>query len=224
MCAASYVSPSYAATERRKSLPDAPIGVRWSHRKPLRRGSRTWKYLHDVRALPETVLGFARRADVVREGPHGSAWFAHRDAAGAVTHIEIRGPTYKGSVKGGSKTLFRLPSVGPRHRIVVTEAPIDALSSAALENARTHTLYGSTGGGMGPATIREIERLVAGFAGLPGAVFLSATDANLAGDRYAAKHEALAAQSGVPFERLRPPIEGGDWNDLLKQSRQRKAP
>src|SRR5271166_3287240 len=119
MCAASYVSPSYAATERRKSLPDAPIGVRWSHRKPLRRGSRTWKYLHDARALPETILGFARRADVL------------------------------------------------------TEAPIDALSIAALENARTHTLYGSTGGGMGPATIREIELLVAGFAGLPGAVFLA---------------------------------------------------
>ncbi len=70
----------------------------------------------------------------------------------------------------------------------------------------------------------RLERLVAGLSGLPGVVFLSATDANLAGDRYAAKHEALAAQSGVPFERLRPPIEGGDWNDLLKQSRQRKAP
>jgi hypothetical protein len=34
-------------------------------------------------------------ADVVREGPYGSAWFAHRDDAGMVTHIEIRGPTSK---------------------------------------------------------------------------------------------------------------------------------
>jgi hypothetical protein len=50
------------------------------------------------------------------------------------------------------------------------------------------------------------------------ALFESAADANPAGDRYAARHQEIAEQIGVPFERLRPPIEGGDWNDVLKAS------
>jgi hypothetical protein len=32
------------------------------------------------------VLAAADAADAVREGPYGSAWFAHGDAAGTVTH------------------------------------------------------------------------------------------------------------------------------------------
>jgi hypothetical protein len=53
------------------------------------------------------------------------------------------------------------------------------------------------------------------MAMLPGALLCSATDANGAGDRFAERHLALAEQFAVPFERLRPPIDGGDWNDAL---------
>ena len=69
-------------------------------------------------------------AGVLREGPAGSAWFAHFDRAGAVAHVDVRGPTYKGSLTGRLKSLFRLPLKGPlRPRLVLTEAAIDALSS-----------------------------------------------------------------------------------------------
>ena len=45
----------------------------------------------------------------LRKVTYGSAWFAHRDDAGSVTHIEIRGPDFRGALRGGTKTLFRLP-------------------------------------------------------------------------------------------------------------------
>ncbi|HKN30224.1 MAG TPA: DUF3991 domain-containing protein [Roseiarcus sp.] len=85
--------------------------------------------------------------------PPGSAWFADRNDAGAVTHVDIRGPAYKGSLSGGAKSLFRLPPEGPAlPRLVVAEASIDALSVAAIENVRADTLYAATRGGMGPGT------------------------------------------------------------------------
>ena len=169
--------------------------------------------------LPTAVLDAAAAADAVREGAAGSAWFAHRNNDGVVTHVEIRGPDFKGSLRGGSKTLFRLPGAGPRHlHLVITEAPIDALSVAAIENIRADTLYAATGGGMGPATVQAIERLLAHMGPLTGALLAGAADADPAGERYAARYAALAAAAGVAFERLAPPA-GTDWNDFLVQRR-----
>jgi hypothetical protein len=60
--------------------------------------------------LPEAILVSARAADAVREGPRGSAWFAHRDGAGLLTGIEVRGSDYRIFSAGGDNTLFRLPA------------------------------------------------------------------------------------------------------------------
>ena len=131
--------------------------------------------------------------------------------------MDVRGPTYKGSLTGGVKALFRLPSSGPpRPRLVVAEAAIDALSLAAIENLRGDTLYAATGGGMGPGTIAALETLLVDIARLSDARFCSATDANGPGDRFADRHQSLARNFGIPFVRLRPPIEDGDWNDVLR--------
>ena len=170
------------------------------------------------RRLPQAVLKAAARADVLREGPYASAWFAHRDGEGIVTHVEVRGATYKGSLTGGAKTLFRLASdPSPFSRLVLAEAPIDALSLAAIERLQPGALYAATGGGMGPDSIAALERLLAAMAQTPAAILCSATDANAAGERFAAQHQALATKAGVAFTRLRPPLEDGDWNDALKQ-------
>ena len=107
-------------------------------------------------------------AGVLREGPVGSAWFAHFDRAGTVAHVDVRGPTYKGSLTGGAKPLFRLSLKGPPlPRLVLTEAAIDALSLAAIESLRRDTLYAATGGGMGPGTIAALEALLVNIALLP---------------------------------------------------------
>jgi Toprim-like len=125
-------------------------------------------------------------AGVLQEGPVGSAWFAHFDRAGAVAHVDIHGPTYRGSLTGGIKSLFRLPFKGPPlPRLVLTEAAIDALSLADIENLRGGTLYTATGGGMGPGTIAALEALLVDIARLPDALFCSATDADGPGDRFA---------------------------------------
>ena len=214
------LAPSYPESPRaRRADPSRPIAERWSERPKLRRGSSVWTYLAQTRGLPPAVLAAADQADVVREGPYGSAWFAHRSNDGAVSHIEIRGPDFKGSVSGGTKVLFRL--AGGRTaatRLAIAEAPIDALSLAAVEGIRSDTLYLATGGGMGPCTVEAIEQAVAAVAAHPAALLAGATDANKAGERYADKHAVLAAAAGVRFERLRPPA-GTDWNDVVRQGR-----
>jgi hypothetical protein len=98
----------------------------------------------------------------------------------------------------------------------VTEAPIDALSLAALEFIRNDTLYLATGGGMGEGSILAREGLLAGVAGSPALVMVSAADANAAGERFATRHAELAGAAGVAFLRLTP-ILGADWNDVLVQ-------
>ena len=82
----------------------------------------------------------------------------------------MRGPRFKGSLSGGAKSLFRLPAHNaPLPRLLLAEAAIDALSVAAIESLRGDTLYAATGGGMGPGTIRALEALLAGIAGMPNA-------------------------------------------------------
>jgi hypothetical protein len=197
--------------------PDRAVSVRWAERKAVWSNSPAWRYLKRQRGLPAAIIEAASVAGVLREGPVGSAWFAHFDHAGAVAHVDVRAPTYKGSLTGGAKSLFRLPlKCPPLPRLVVTEAAIDALSLAAIENLRGDTLYAATGGGMGPGTIAALETLLVDLARLPDALFCSATAADGQGDRFADRHQSLARKFAIPFARVRPSIEGGDWNEVLR--------
>ena len=213
------LSPCFPSADRaggRKDQ-DRTVAARWAERKTVWSNSPAWRYLRRQRGLSPAIIEAAAAAGVLREGPVGSAWFAHFNHAGAVAHVDVRGPTYKGSLTGGAKSLFRLPLKGPLFpRLVVTEAAIDALSLAAIENLRGDTLYAATGGGMGPGTIAALEALLVDIARLDDALFCSATDANGPGDRFADRHQSLARQFGVPFARLRPHVEGGDWNEVLR--------
>ena len=108
------LSPRFPIAERagRRKASDRPVAERWADRKAVWSGSPTWRYLARKRLLPSAILEAASAAGVLREGPAGSAWFAHFNDAGSVAHVDIRGPTYKGSLAGGAKSLFRLPPVG----------------------------------------------------------------------------------------------------------------
>ncbi|MDE1905154.1 MAG: DUF3991 and TOPRIM domain-containing protein [Rhodospirillales bacterium] len=197
---------------------DRPVAERWSGRKRLRSGCPAWRYLLEERRIPANILFAAGEQDIIRDGAYGSAWFAHRQDA-RVTHVEIRGPDFKGSLKGGDKTLFVFRSApAAACRLVIAEAPIDALSIASLEGRRPGSLYVATGGGMGPGTLDALQRICTEIKKQAGATVESAADANRAGDRYAERHAKIAEEAGVAFERLRPP-EGLDWNDVLKQGR-----
>ena len=213
------LSPRFPPVDRAggRKNPERSVAERWAERKAVWPNSPTWRYLSRKRSLPAAVIEAASAAGVLREGPVGSAWFAHFGDCGTVAHVDVRGPTYKGSLTGGAKSLFRLPPKDPLlPRLVVAEAAIDALSIAAVESLRNDTLYLATGGGMGPGTIAALEGLLASIAMLRGAHLCSAADANGPGDRFADRHRSLAEKFGIPFARLRPPIEGSDWNDFLR--------
>ncbi|WP_308218705.1 DUF3991 and toprim domain-containing protein [Ciceribacter sp. RN22] len=185
------------------------IPERWARSRMPWRGSMTWRYLHDGRHLPETIIRDAIRHDVLREGPQGSMWAAHVDADGGVTGWEERGPDWRGFSTRGSKVLFRLGSLDAE-RLCVTEAAIDAMSLAAFEGMRAGSLYLSTGGGWSPATENAVRRLAA----RPGAELFAATDANRQGETFAARLRDIAEELGCAWFRLKPPAE--DWNDALR--------
>jgi len=213
------IAPTFpeALRVRRARLPRMPVAQRWTRRHPLSGGSPAWLYLTTQRRLPDHILAVAGTADAIREGPHGSAWFAHRDEAGLLTGFEMRGPAWRGFSAGGDKTLFRVPG-GPGRpiRVTVCEGAIDALSLAAVESCRLDTLYTATTGGMGPATIAVLQQLLQCLASEPAGTLIAATDADIAGRRYAARLQEMATAAGVPFHAILPPAGLNDWNDALR--------
>ena len=212
------VSPAFPEALRPSlsDTPDRPVADRWRRRPRLRPGSPAWSYLSGQRRIPTSILTAAAAADILRDGSFRTAWFAHRGADGAVSHVEVRGPDYRGSLRGGTKTLFRFGRAGKgARRLAVTEAPIDALSLAAIDGHRPDTLYVATGGGIGPGTVSALQGAMRVIVGAPGARLLAATDANRAGDRYAERLSEIAAEAGVAVERMRP-TGGTDWNDILR--------
>jgi hypothetical protein len=209
--------PEVLRTRRTRTALALASADRWEKCQHLSHGSPAWLYLVGQRGLPDSVLMAARAADAVREGPRGSAWFAHRGTAGSLTGIEMRGTDFRKFSAGGGKTLFRLPGgPAPLPRVAVCEAAIDALSLAAIEHCRPDTLYAATAGGMGPATVAALQQILLDFASDPAAVLIAATDADTAGRRHAARLEVLAVEAGVRFDMLLPPAGLNDWNDALR--------
>lgn len=202
---------------RQQAGPAPPVAALWRSRPPLAPGSPSWAYLATERAIPAAILEHAIRLDAIRAGPRGSVWFAHTDHADRLTGIEMRGPLWRGFSANGRKTLFRLPIGDPCHRLVVLEAPITALSLAALEGTPGGSLYVATAGGMGPGTIEALGQLLDALGGKPAAMLVAATDADLAGDRYAETFAQMADARHMTTHRLRPPRRGDDWNDVLRR-------
>jgi Toprim-like/Protein of unknown function (DUF3991) len=213
------IAPVFPETLRARREWTSPVAVadRWARRPPLSPGSPAWLYLTQRRGLTETTLVAACAADAIREGPRGSAWFAHRDGVGRLSGIEMRGADYRKFSAGGEKTLFRLPGgPGPLPRIAVCEAAIDTLSLAAIERGRDDTLYVATAGGMGPGTVAALQRLLQGVATEQAGLLIAATDADTAGRRYAARLREMATQAAVRFDAILPPDGLNDWNDALR--------
>lgn len=204
------VGRSWEAPERAR--PILALAERWERRPPPSERSASWCYLAGERAIPASVLYAALAKDLLRAGPAGSMWAAHRDDAGRLTGWEERGPDWRGFSTAGEKVLFRLgDSAAPR--VCVAEAAIDALSLAALDGMRGDTLYVSTGGGWSPTTDTALRAL----AERQGTLLLAATDNDRQGEIYAGRLEALCASAGSAYGRLTP--QGQDWNRDLAARR-----
>lgn len=210
------IAPSHSIWRRQvRDRANTEITKRWSDRRLLTRGSAAHEYLLRQRAIPGPSLELASAAGLIREGPFGSAWFAHHDDQGKVTGWEERGQVWRGFSSGGAKTLFRFGNpLGPR--LCVTEAAIDALSLSTLEGRRSDTLYASTAGGWPPAT----EAAVTLFAERIDLI-VAATDRDSQGEAYADRLRRIALSADCGFQRLRP--IGEDWNEDLQQKEERKG-
>ena len=160
-------------------------------------GSPAWRYLTRERGIPAEILKQAVACDRLREGPQGSMWAAHGDSAGAVTGWEERGPEWRGFATDGAKKLFRFGPVGSE-RICITEAAIDAMSVAAIEDLRPDTLYVSTGGGWSPATDEAIRDL----AKRANAWLVAATDNNRQGASWRNRRSDAQARAAGAGDRL----------------------
>lgn len=200
-------SPVWTRVSRPPAL--TSVADRWACRTVPRPGSATWRYLADLRCIPDTIIAAAVVQGRLREGPQGSMWAAHDDLAGRVIGWEERGPRWRGFATDGTKELFRFGPIGAQ-RICITEAAIDALSLAAIEVLRDDTLYVSTGGGWSPAT----DEAIRGLAGRVNTRLVAATDNNRQGDVYADRIRAIAAEATALYARSRP--RAGDWNEDLK--------
>ena len=203
-------APAWRPTARPKPL--ASIAQRWRRRSEPRPGSASWRYLVDERHIPERIIVAAIAEGRLREGPQGSMWAAHSDSVGVITGWEERGPSWRGFATGGAKELFRLGAADCL-RICVTEAAVDAMSLAALEELRDDTLYISTGGGWAPAT----ETAIRALAGRANAVIVAATDNNRQGEVYARRIQEIADEAGSRFVRSQPRTD--DWNEDLSAAR-----
>ncbi len=204
-------TPSEPVWEResRDRKPDLSVSERWRTRRKPWKGSATWRYLIDERGLSERIVRIAISTNLLREGPHGSMWAAHTDKDGAITGWEERGPDWRGFASGGAKVLFRLGRPDAL-RLCVTEAAIDAMSLAAIEEMGAGTLYLSAGGGWSPATSEALGLL----AERPGTELVAATDANAQGKVFAERLREIAGQTDSAWSRLLPPHD--DWNDALR--------
>jgi hypothetical protein len=208
--------PTLPAWERPSRVPTgtATIAQRWEQRKRPWRASATWSYLTQSRAIPWHIVRKAIDADLIREGPYGSMWAKHADGGGEVVGWEERGPDWRGFATGGAKQLFRF-GLKTARRICVMEAAIDAMSLAAIEEARGDTLYVSTGGGWSPLTAQALET----FASQRETQLVAATDNNVQGEVFADRIRQMAEVAGCDFSRLMPRHE--DWNEELKERKER---
>jgi hypothetical protein len=201
------IAPSLVPGPSKPSHPLRNAGQLWQSRRPPQPGSAAWRYLTDTRALPSPLVARAVRLGLVREGVRGTAWFVHRHDD-VITGWEMRGPSYKGFVSGGSKGLFTFAIGHDPKRLAVCESAIDALSLAAIEGCDMATAYLSTGGGWGDAGRDALMRLL-----MPNTVLVAAVDNGIGGDLLAGRLAKLAEVAAVRFDRLRPRTK--DWNQEL---------
>ena len=214
------LSPSFPIAERAGhcKASDRPVANVGPIVRPCGRVRRTWRYLARKRFLPSAIIEAASAADVLREGPPAAPGSLRLNGAGSVAHVDIRGPTYKSSLTGGRQVPLPLAPIlcDPLPRLVVAEASIDALSVAAIrESSRRYALRGKRRGHGAESTIAALEAL---SQHRDAPAHSSAAPRTRPDQAIALQNatERSRKNSACHSARLRPPIEGGDWNDVLR--------
>lgn len=141
-----------------------------------------------------------------------NAVFPHIDREG-VCCLEKRNYEFKGMSKGGDKGLWVSHTYKHDTRLVITEAPIDALSYHVI-NQDDKTRYISFGGRMND---KQQELLRSAINRMPdNSVIIIATDIGKEGEEFAREIAAMSENKTHRIVRDAPEI-GKDWNEQLQQ-------
>lgn len=131
--------------------------------------------------------------------------FPHRDTAGFCGG-EVRNHNFKSCLPNSRRGIW-YANQSNSTAIIITESAIDSLSYAALYPSQVFTLI-SIAGALSEYQVSIFKRLKT--YNMPIHI---ATDADKSGDLYAEKLKDIFPNSN----RIRPPEEGMDWNDILRQ-------
>ena len=182
---------------------------------------RVKDYLAQDRGIsPEAVDYLIMRGDLYANR-HGSAVFVHRDPAGQVKGVTVRGTrgSFKQSQgdKKGAWFQYGDPLASAR-AVILTESPIDALSYATVHPVPENTCIVSLGG---HAISQELE------AALKGKRVVIALDNPEQERNIQSRSDGEKALQGIrkrlPFAEVQVPAGGKDWNEELTRQRDRQA-
>ena len=185
----------------------AALIAQWHRLRPYAGG-----YLESRGLTATTLAAFAER---IRIDERGNTVFRHDDREG-LTGWEVKNKGFTGFASGGRKALFACRIDAPREvdppRLIVAESALDAMSYHQLNPAPALVL--SFGGGLSPEQEILLRQVLTKY---PSTKIITATDADVQGDRYAAMIETIRPDA----IRARPPTgTGKDWNDALPRTGQ----
>ncbi|HBE67806.1 MAG TPA: hypothetical protein DDW52_06625 [Planctomycetaceae bacterium] len=170
-------------------------------------------YLIGERCIPAATIGDPKFAGRLRSDFRGNALFAHHNAGGLCGY-EVKNREFTGFSPGGLKGLMFSRPDADDETMVISETAIDMLSVAALEGTSGRRFF-SLAGQPSPAQISLLQSAAKKMpSNKPTALF--AVDNDDAGRRMAKfLRSALLPFCSEVLEHL-PPVEGQDWNDVLK--------
>lgn len=174
----------------------------------------------EARALSPATLADPRFRGTWRMMPdrYGNVIFPHRDLEG-LSGFEVKNKGFTSFAEGGDKGLWSSRTRPGDNRLVIAESAIDALSYHQL-HPYPGARYVSFAGGLNPRQPELLERAIARMP--PGSTIVAATDRDHDGDVFAKRIAAMCSEhSGVTFVRGAPKLGCKDWNDHLKEVRDR---
>lgn len=198
--------------------PDTTPAEKWTRSSRVEPGSPVFKYLTETAGIAPGIIDAAGQTDGLREGPNGTAWFAHRSIDGTVTGVNGEGPDFKVMLKGSRKTLYRLPGSDNTSRVVLTERPLETLAVAQIEKLRPDTLYVGTGGALSQGSLEALKAELARIKDLPDAELAVATGRSTEGAFIAVQGRKLAEEIGLRTIRHTPPNRSFNWHTYLKEN------
>ena len=174
--------------------------------------ARRHDYLESRGIDLESILA-GRFVGTVRVDRYGNVCFPYFDFKG-IAGIEKRNHNFKYYTKGGRKGLWRSTLKEGDVRVVICEAPIDALSYAKLRHDKNdRTRYFAIGGQISRFQWELIDGLIKKYSSEKMDILL-AFDNDPAGKNYIQQFQQR--YSGVIFTLDLPPQKGQDWNDVLQ--------